>query len=113
MSDDLLNRLREFADVAEAGDKPHWAQAMRDACGGLLRYGERHVKCGRAIMKLESDLAAAVARAERAEAALQRIALLDPADTDEGFNEWGEAACYVEAKDIADAALAAKETPDA
>jgi hypothetical protein len=35
MSDDLLKRLREFADVAEAGDKPHWAQAMRDACAAL------------------------------------------------------------------------------
>jgi hypothetical protein len=64
-------------------------------------------------LRFERNLAAAVERAERAEAALQRIALLDPADTDEGFNEWGEAACYVEAKDIADAALAAKETPDA
>ena len=64
------------------------------------------------VARLERDLAAAIERAERAEAALQRIALLDPSDTDEGYNEWGEAACYVEAKDIADAALAAKETKE-
>jgi len=111
MSDDLLNRLREFADVAEAGDKPHWAQAMRDACGGLLRYGERHVKCGRAIMKLESDLAAAVARAERAEADARRYLFLRM------NRRWLKAnlpTLYTQEFDEAiDAALAAKETKDA
>ena len=31
MSSDLITLLREYADVAEAGDKPHWAKAMRQA----------------------------------------------------------------------------------
>jgi hypothetical protein len=31
MSTDLITTLRQYADVAEAGDKPHWATAMRRA----------------------------------------------------------------------------------
>jgi hypothetical protein len=39
--------------------------------------------------------------------ALSRIAALDPEqDTDEGFNEWGEALCFNKAQDIARAAIA-------
>jgi hypothetical protein len=38
--------------------------------------------------------------------ALAKIAELDPErDTDEGFNEWGEALCFHKAQDIARAAL--------
>ena len=41
-------------------------------------------------------------------AALARIAELDPAtDSEEGFNEWGEADCFGQAKKIARAAIAA------
>lgn len=27
--DELVNQLLEYADIADAGDKPHWARAMR------------------------------------------------------------------------------------
>ena len=38
--------------------------------------------------------------------ALQRIRDLDPSlDSDEGFNEWGEADCFDQAKRIAETAL--------
>ena len=42
-------------------------------------------------------------------AALLAIAALDPEkDSDEGFNEWGQAHCFNMAQDIAKAALAAE-----
>jgi hypothetical protein len=28
---DMIAKLREYADIAEAGGKEHWAKAMRDA----------------------------------------------------------------------------------
>lgn len=31
----LTDELREYADIAEAGDKPHWAKAMREAARQL------------------------------------------------------------------------------
>lgn len=38
--------------------------------------------------------------------ALQRIAKIDPAyDSDEGYNEWGEAECFRQTQAIANAAL--------
>lgn len=40
--------------------------------------------------------------------ALERIALLDPAETVEGYNEWGEALCFNTAQDIARTALASE-----
>ena len=43
--------------------------------------------------------------------ALTEITELDASDTEEGFNEWGEAFCFGEAKRIAGEALAVKETP--
>jgi len=33
---DLSARLREYADIAEAGGKPHWAKAMREAAELLM-----------------------------------------------------------------------------
>lgn len=33
--------------------------------------------------------------------ALQAILALDPAETDEGYNEWGEAECFCKARRIA------------
>jgi hypothetical protein len=46
------------------------------------------------------------AEIERLRAALQRVADLDPeVDTDEGFNEWGEACCFRQAKKLARAAI--------
>ena len=39
--------------------------------------------------------------------ALQCIAALDPATTDSGFNEWGEAECFRQAVEIAARALEA------
>lgn len=35
MSEDLEKRLVAFADIAEAGGKPHWAKAMRQAAQRL------------------------------------------------------------------------------
>lgn len=35
----LIDELRKYADIAEAGDKPHWAKAMREAAK-QLRYPE-------------------------------------------------------------------------
>lgn len=29
--DNIMRRLRDTADIAEAGDKVHWAMLMRDA----------------------------------------------------------------------------------
>lgn len=43
--------------------------------------------------------------------ALTEITELDASDTEEGFNEWGEAFCFGEAKRIAGEALSEKETP--
>lgn len=38
--------------------------------------------------------------------ALERIAALDPAeDSDQGYNEWGEADCFNKSQDMARAAL--------
>lgn len=45
---------------------------------------------------------AVIARLAEAEAALRDIIALDPEhDSDEGFNEWGEAHCFKKAQDIA------------
>jgi len=54
--------------------------------------------------KLESE-AAALLRAQAA--ALLSIAALDPTkDSDEGYNEWGEADCFRKAQEIARAIVA-------
>lgn len=37
--------------------------------------------------------------------ALKKIRLLNPADTEEGYNEWGEALCFNRAQEIANEAL--------
>ena len=38
--------------------------------------------------------------------ALEKIAALDPSvDSEEGYNEWGEADCFIQAKEIAREAL--------
>lgn len=43
---------------------------------------------------------------EQAQAALHRIAELDPRiDSEEGYNEWGEADCFRQAQKIAAAAM--------
>lgn len=42
--------------------------------------------------------------------ALRKILQLSPADTQEGYNEWGEAYCFQRAQDIAKGALE-KVTP--
>lgn len=48
---------------------------------------------------------------EKLRKALKKIADLDPeTDTDEGYNEWGEAACFVIAKDVANAAMTTPDT---
>jgi len=44
--------------------------------------------------------------------ALQKICRLDPAGTEEGYNEWGEAACFNWAQDIAEEALACLPEPE-
>ena len=63
---------------------------------------------------LERDLAALRDENERLRTALQYIQSLDPAsDSQEGYNEWGEAECFGLAQECAGAALAAKETKDA
>lgn len=55
---------------------------------------------------LASDYDALRARLAEAEEALQRIVALDPEhDSDDGFNEWGEAHCFKLAQDIARAAV--------
>lgn len=42
----------------------------------------------------------------RYQKALKKIRRLNPADTEEGYNEWGEAYCFQRAQDIAGEALA-------
>lgn len=37
----LIEQLREFADIAEAGGKQHWAETMRAAATELLAQTER------------------------------------------------------------------------
>lgn len=37
----LIEQLREQADIAEAGDKPHWAASMRAAASELHAQTER------------------------------------------------------------------------
>ena len=72
---------------------------------------------GEEIVRLtaESDerLKDAVAREmeiERLRAALRTISELHPdKDSDEGYNEWGEAECFGKAKELSNAAM--KETP--
>lgn len=39
-NDDLVATLRKFADVAEAGEKPHWAGAMRIAATEIMELRE-------------------------------------------------------------------------
>ena len=70
---------------------------------------ERGKDLGRAAAAAELALKAD-AELERLRAALTRIAALDPhTDSPEGYNEWGEADCFNQAKDIARAALAPQE----
>lgn len=60
--------------------------------------------------ELDADLVLQTAAYEikRMRAALNRISALNPeTDSDEGYNEWGQADCFEQAKTIAIAALAA------
>lgn len=52
-----------------------------------------------------------MSRAERYLLALEAILELDPAETIEGYNEWGEALCFGQAQMIAEAALTNKPLP--
>ena len=52
-----------------------------------------------------------MSQAESYMLALQAILELDPAETVEGYNEWGEALCFNQAQDIARAALAGEPIP--
>ncbi len=40
----VLSKLREYADIADAGDKPHWAKTMRDAATLMQIFeNDKHV----------------------------------------------------------------------
>lgn len=57
--------------------------------------------------KLHYQLQAALALVAELEAALHKIAALNPeVDSDEGYNEWGEADCFRQAQEIAGEMLA-------
>jgi len=43
--------------------------------------------------------------------ALKKIRRLNPADTEDGYNEWGEAKCFLTAQAIAGEALTGKPEP--
>lgn len=47
---DLAKRLRQYADVAEAGGKPHWANAMREAMYTLAVYRDNGKAMGRPVI---------------------------------------------------------------
>jgi hypothetical protein len=36
MSRELIENLRDYADIAEAGEKSHWAKAMREAAEYIM-----------------------------------------------------------------------------
>lgn len=93
MSTDLIRRLREYADVCAAGEKPHWAAAMYEAAvalgctqagdpallamlkkardglsGGLWDYGpgqDEHTKCQALIEEIDALLASPALAAHR------------------------------------------------
>lgn len=48
----------------------------------------------------------------RYQKALKKIRRLNPADSPEGYNEWGEAYCFQRAKDLASEALAPSIEPN-
>ena len=46
----IIDKLREYADIAEAGDKPNWAKTMREAVEVIKifesdEYIARHFGC--------------------------------------------------------------------
>jgi hypothetical protein len=47
-------------------------------------------------------------RVTELEKALREISQLDPSDTKNGFNEWGEAECFNKAQDLAKRAMEGK-----
>ena len=53
-----------------------------------------------------------MSQAESYAKALQAILELDPAETIEGHNEWGEALCFTYARVIARTALAGEPIPE-
>lgn len=58
---DIVERLREYADIAEAAGKPHWATAMRDASREIKRLG-------REVETLQHQVAAASITADQYDA---------------------------------------------
>ena len=53
-----------------------------------------------------------MSQAESYMLALQAILELNPAETAEGYNEWGEAMCFHRAQAIAEAALTNEPLPE-
>ena len=53
---DLSDRLRQYADIAEAGGKQHWAEAMREAMYTLAVYRDNSVKEQRENAALRHDI---------------------------------------------------------
>lgn len=83
LTGDHGNPLDEAADVLEAQDKR--IAELEDLAQGRLE-------------QMESDRKQALVWRD----ALHKIAALDPAvDSDEGYNEWGEADCFRKAQAIA------------
>lgn len=74
---------------------------------------EKLRSCEEALQAVEADRDALAAENKALREALTKISDLDPADTSDGFNEWGEAWCFNASQRIANDALApAKENDD-
>jgi hypothetical protein len=63
MTAEALDVLREYADIAEAGGKPHWAKAMREALSRLQAVEGERDKTKLLVLGLQQDLFAAESRA--------------------------------------------------
>jgi hypothetical protein len=64
MTTDLISLLRQYADIAEAGQKPHWASAMRRAASDLTAAREQIAELTDKALRYDLDQAG-IAHRER------------------------------------------------
>lgn len=72
---------------------------------------EREVAQAMFELLQEQVLGKVVRERSRYRKALKKIRRLNPADSPEGYNEWGEAYCFQRAQDIAGEALVSSVEP--